>query len=52
MKNLLVKVALFGINRLLVLVDKGLAKKPNNNTLLKAREELLQVRSTLQNVKF
>lgn len=52
MENVLIKAALFSVNRLLNGVDKLLLKKPKNGTLVKAREELLSIRTSLQNIKF
>ncbi len=52
MKSILIKVALFAINKLLRGVEKLLQKKPNSSVLLKTREDLLQAKQALLNVKF
>ena len=52
MKNLLVKGAVFCVNKLIKLVDKLLVKKPQSETLLKAKADLSSIKDSLLKVKF
>ncbi len=52
MKNVLVKVALFAVNKLIRGVDKLLVKKPNSEALKNVLRDLEDVRNKLVNIRF